>query len=86
MAPHWHPTTEHVTVIAGTFHVGAGDSFDSAKADTLPAGGFVVMPATVRHYGWSEGATVLQVHGTGPFTLNYVNPADDPRSAAPAKP
>jgi hypothetical protein len=24
---------------------------------------------------------VIQVHGTGPFVLNYVNPADDPSKA-----
>jgi hypothetical protein len=42
------------------------------------------MPAEMRHWGWMEGDTVVQVHGTGPFALNYVNPADDPRNAAPA--
>jgi hypothetical protein len=26
---------------------------------------------------------VIQVHGTGPFSITYVNPADDPRAAAP---
>jgi len=23
--------------------------------------------------------TILQVHGVGPWAINYVNPADDPR-------
>ena len=26
----------------------------------------------------AKGATVVQVHGVGPFVVNYVNPADDP--------
>jgi hypothetical protein len=30
------------------------------------------------HYGWTDGDTTIQVHGIGPFAINYVNPADDP--------
>lgn len=84
--PHFHPTAENVTVISGVFHVGTGDTFDTAKGDKLAAGGFVSLPAGMHHYAWMEGPTVVQVHGTGPFALTYVNPADDPSSAAPAKP
>ena len=84
--PHWHPTTENVTVISGTFHVAPGDTFDTAKGDALTAGGFVSLPATMHHYAWAEGPTVIQVHGTGPFALTYVNPADDPRTTSAAKP
>jgi quercetin dioxygenase-like cupin family protein len=28
IAPHWHPTDEHVTVISGNFMVGMGDKMD----------------------------------------------------------
>jgi hypothetical protein len=84
--PHWHPTAENVTVLSGTFHVGAGDSFDTAKGEALTAGGFVSLPAEMRHYAWAEGETVIQINANGPFQLTYVNPADDPRAAAPAKP
>src|SRR3954471_21026220 len=31
IAPHWHPTDEHVTVISGKFLVGMGDKSDPAK-------------------------------------------------------
>jgi hypothetical protein len=34
----------------------------------------------MQHYGWSTGPTVIQIHGMGPFAINYVNPADDPRN------
>ena len=30
----------------------------------------------------TKGETVLQFHGTGPWTIRYVNPADDPRTTA----
>ncbi len=79
--PHSHPTTEHVTVISGEFHLGMGDTFDAAKGTTLPAGSFGYLPAQMTHFAWSKGATVVQVHGEGPFAINYVNSADDPRNA-----
>lgn len=76
--PHFHPQTENVTVISGAFHVGMGDKFDESNAQTMSAGAFASMPATVHHYAWAEGDTVVQVNGMGPFAITYVNPADDP--------
>ena len=38
IAPHWHPAIERVTVLAGTIHLGVGDTFDQSKAKALPAG------------------------------------------------
>lgn len=80
--PHWHPAFEHVTVLTGTFHMGMGDTFDKAKGHALTAGAFGWMAPGVRHFAWTEGDTVIQVHGMGPWQLYYVNPADDPRKAA----
>jgi quercetin dioxygenase-like cupin family protein len=81
--PHWHPTDEHLTLISGEVAVGMGEKFDAAAMKTLPAGGFVVMPAEMRHYLRVKRPSILQVHGIGPLTITYVNPADDPRQAAP---
>ena len=80
VSPHWHPADEHVTVLQGTLMVGMGETFDAATMKTLTAGSFVVMPKEMRHYVRAQTATILQVHGTGPFALTYVNPADDPRN------
>ncbi|HTI86746.1 MAG TPA: cupin domain-containing protein [Alphaproteobacteria bacterium] len=76
---HNHPTSEYVTVLSGDFHVGMGDKLDKSKGMALRSGGFVEAPAKMNHFAWSEGGSVLQVHGEGPFELTYVNPADDPR-------
>ena len=77
--PHWHPTDEHVTVISGSFLVGMGETFDKATMKELPAGGYVLLPAQMRHYAMAgKKETIVQVHGMGPFQLTYVNPADDP--------
>lgn len=77
-APHSHPTDEHVTVLSGTLAAAMGETFDEAALKDLPAGSYVVMSATMPHYALARTATTLQVHGMGPFTFTYVNPADDP--------
>ena len=76
IAPHWHPTDEHVTVLSGTFGLGMGETAGSVK--DLPAGSYALMPAEMRHFAKAVTATTVQVDGMGPFVLNYVNAADDP--------
>jgi uncharacterized protein (TIGR02246 family) len=78
VAPHWHPTDEHVTVLAGTFALGMGDTLDKAAATELPVGGYALLPAMMHHYALAKTAATVQVHAMGPFVINYVNPADDP--------
>ena len=78
IAPHWHPTDEHVTVLSGTFALGMGDKFDKAALKDLSSGGYGLMPAEMRHFALARTSAIVQVHGTGPFVLNYVDPADDP--------
>src|SRR5712692_7333663 len=78
--PHWHPAVEHATVISGALNIGIGDKFDPAKAKELPAGSFSMMPAKTHHFAWVKEETVIQVHGIGPWGINYVNPSDDPRN------
>jgi quercetin dioxygenase-like cupin family protein len=78
--PHWHPAVEHVTVISGTFNLGMGEKFDKSAGRALSAGSFAFMPPGMRHFAWAKGETVIQVHGMGPWKINYVNSADDPRT------
>jgi ketosteroid isomerase-like protein len=78
--PHWHPTDENVTMLDGTAAIGMGDTWDAAKMTSVGAGALAVMPAQMRHYFLAKTAVTIQVHGMGPFALNYVNPADDPRA------
>lgn len=78
---HWHPISEYVTVISGTLYMGTGDKLDKSKGTALAAGAFASMPANMRHFVWWEGDGEIQVSGTGPFAITYVNPADDPRNA-----
>jgi hypothetical protein len=79
--PHWHPKVERVTVLAGSFNLGMGEKFDKSATREMKAGTFGYWPAGMRHFAWAKGETVVQVHGIGPWEINYVNPADDPRNA-----
>lgn len=81
IAAHWHPTDENVTVLKGTLKLGAGDKYDAKALHAMTAGAYSFMPANMRHFGTFAPGTVIQIHGVGPFVLNFVNPADDPRNA-----
>jgi hypothetical protein len=86
------PTDENVTVLKGTFLVGMGDKFDESKLQAVNTGNFVNMPKEVRHYAQSKTDAIVQVHGVGPFKVNWVSPADvvppdaPERKSAAAKP
>lgn len=79
--PHTHPRPERVTVISGTFNLGMGEAFDEKTTTALPAGTYGTWPAGMKHFVWIKGETVVQFHGDGPWIINYLNPADDPRNA-----
>jgi hypothetical protein len=67
--PHWHPCDENMVIIKGTWYLGSGDNFDRAALQEMKEGDYVLIPKNMRHYGWSKGETVVQIHGTGPFKI-----------------
>lgn len=77
--PHWHPAIEHVTVLEGSFYMGEGDKMDMEKATKLTKDGFAIMPIKYVHYAFTKEASIIQLHGMGPWGINYINDADDPR-------
>jgi quercetin dioxygenase-like cupin family protein len=76
---HSHPASERITVLSGTFNIGAGDTFDQAKTKALPVGSVSIMEANTNHFAWTTEETIVQLNGVGPWGVKYVNPADDPR-------
>lgn len=76
IAPHWHPTTENVTVVKGAAAVGTGSKWDDAALKDVPTGGFFSAGPQMRHFAQCKGDSVLQVHGIGPFVVNFVGPDD----------
>jgi quercetin dioxygenase-like cupin family protein len=79
IAPHTHPAYERVTVLSGTFHFAHGKDFDRDKTMALEAGGIAIMPPGEPMFGHTDEETVVQLHGTGPWNIEYINPEDDPR-------
>lgn len=79
--PHTHPKVERVTVVSGTFNIGMGDKFDREKTQSMPAGSYGYWKEGMQHFVWTKGETIVQFHGMGPWSIKYVNPADDPRNA-----
>jgi len=74
IAPHWHPTTENVTVVKGAAAVGMGSKWDDAALKDVPLGGFFSAAPQMRHFAQCKGDTILQVHGIAPFVVNFVSP------------
>jgi len=79
---HSHPKPEVVTVISGTFRLGMGETADPGAAKPLPAGSFFALSPGMTHFAYTDEETVVQLNSTGPWSLTYVNPKDDPRQAA----
>jgi quercetin dioxygenase-like cupin family protein len=82
--PHFHPTDEHVRVRSGALLVGMGDVLDPSKTKKLAPGDTGTIPATQHHFALARGATVISVRADGPFAMNYVKDADDPRKKTKA--
>ena len=84
VAPHWHSNDENVTVLSGDLMMGTGDKADEKAAHGVKAGGYSYVPAKSRHWVIAKGETTIQIAGSGPFDITYVNAADDPRNAPAA--
>lgn len=76
---HWHSMTERVTVLSGAFNVGMGDKLDRKTSQVLQPGGFVSLPANMRHFAWTTTPTIVQISLEGPFDIFYVNAIEDPQ-------
>ena len=70
--PHWHPTVENLTVLSGTLLLAMGERAEAARLRAYRSGAYLYLPATRPHFGGARGATVVQLHGQGPFVINVV--------------
>lgn len=75
---HWHPSDEYVTVIEGDVTFSMGKAAEAHTGD-FGAGDYMLLPAKMLHEVTTRNGAVVQVQSTGPFQINYDNPADDPR-------
>ena len=83
--PHSHPVDAHIRVISGTFLVGMGTVLDPAKARAIAAGKAVDVQAGMNHFEGTRGPTVIEVSGTGPWGITFVDPSKAPAPPAPPR-
>jgi len=74
VAPHTHPDSREVTVLAGTWYTGYGDKVEPSNLKELPAGSFYTEPANIAHYVEIREPTMIQVSGIGPSGRKFVGP------------
>lgn len=74
---HTHPADENVTVLSGTLHFAAGDKFDTKTAKPFGPGSYFSIAKGKPMFAYTtDKETVLQLNGTGPWGLAYLDPAD----------
>lgn len=77
--PHFHTEDRYITVMSGTWWVGAGDTFDPAKTEALKPGTYLHQAARTHHFdGAKDEEVVLQIIGNGPGGTTFIHPADGP--------
>ena len=76
---HTHPATENVTILSGTLYFAAGDKFDTKKAKAFGPGSYFSIDANKPMFAYSKDKeVVVQLHGTGPWGMSYIEPKDAP--------
>jgi quercetin dioxygenase-like cupin family protein len=82
LMPHRHPEDRIYTVMSGVFYIGLGERFDADRMEAFPPGSVVILPGDTAHFHFAKsGEYVTQVTAIGPLGLDYVEPADDPRTS-----
>ena len=69
--PHTHPVDEHITVVQGTFFFAVSETFDLKLLQELKTGSYAFAPKGSTMFGAAPEAAIVQVHGIGPFHINW---------------
>ncbi|MFG2303730.1 cupin domain-containing protein [Actinacidiphila glaucinigra] len=82
LMPHRHTEDRVYLAVSGVFYIGLGDTFGEERLRAYPPGAVVVPPGGTSHFHWAKsGQYVTQVTAIRPISLEYDDPADDPRAA-----
>jgi hypothetical protein len=72
--PHTHPVDENIVVVKGSWALGMGDRFNRNTLKAMEVGDYGFAAKKMAHFAWSKTDTIIQVHGIGPFTTQWVVP------------
>jgi hypothetical protein len=82
---HRHPDVEMVTVLSGGLRYGEGGRLDPGAEKYLHAGDFFAATPGMGHWIAFNEDSIVQVSGTGPWRIEYLDPRDDPRDKGAAR-
>ena len=82
---HWHTQSEQLTVLSGELFVANDATYNKKYARAVKPGGFLYLPAKAQQYTFTKKSTIVEIYGTGPFDVNYVDPNNDPAKWEQAK-
>ena len=77
--PHFHAQNESVALTSGTIVAGFGDKIDEKSGKALTAGSYGFIPAGTAHWAVAKTDAMFYQHVSGPASVTYVDPQDDPR-------
>ena len=66
-------------MLSGTLLVGWGNVWNATRLVEIRAGEKLEVPADVIHFTGAREDTVMEVKVAGPYNIEYVLDADDPR-------
>lgn len=72
--PHTHSVDENIVVVKGSWALGMGDRFNRDGLQPMEVGDYGFAPKKMAHFALSKSYTIIQVHGIGPFTTQWVVP------------
>lgn len=76
---HTHPADENVTILSGTLYFAAGDKFDAKKTKAFGPGSYFSIGKGKPMFAYTtDKEAVIQLHGTGPWGINYLDAKDAP--------
>jgi hypothetical protein len=72
--PHTHQVDENIVVVKGSWAIGMGTRFSRDALEPMEVGDFGFAPKDMVHFALSKTATIIQVHGIGPFATTWLIP------------
>lgn len=72
--PHTHPVDENIVVVKGSWALGMGARFSRDTLEPMGVGDYGFVARKMAHFALSKTATIIQVHGIGPFATQWLVP------------
>jgi hypothetical protein len=72
--PHTHQVDENIAVVKGSWAIGMGAHFNRDALESMEVGDYGFAPKNMVHFALSKTATIIQVHGVGPFATTWLIP------------